>query len=140
METHEKTSEQIIATENAVVSITAAVNGFMSAFNNGDARTMARHYTSNARLLPPNSDVIEGPAAIGDFWNSVMNMGIKKMLLETVAAESCGNAIIEEGRYKLYVEGDQLVDQGKYIVAWAQEDGQWKLHRDIFNTSNPAAV
>ena len=64
----------------------------------------------------------------------------KKMLLETVTAESCGNTIIEEGRYKLYVEGDKEVDHGKYIVTWAKEDGQWKLHRDIFNTSNPAPV
>jgi ketosteroid isomerase-like protein len=30
------------------------------------------------------------------------------------------------------------VDQGKYIVIWKQDGGQWKLHRDIFNSSLPA--
>ena len=118
--------------------ITEANKGFMEAFNNGDANALAKNYTSNAKLYPSNSDVIEGQEAIFEFWNAVMNMGIKKALLETVTAESFGNIAIEEGRYKLYVEGDQIVDQGKYIVTWKKEDGQWKLHRDIWNTSNPA--
>ncbi|GAF78655.1 unnamed protein product, partial [marine sediment metagenome] len=54
--------------------------------------------------------------------------------------ESYGNFAIEEGRYTLYAEGDQIADQGKYIVTWKKEDGQWKLHRDIWNTSNPAPM
>lgn len=118
--------------------ITEANKGFMEAFNSGDANALAKNYTSNAKLYPSNSDVIEGQEAIEGFWNAVMNMGIKKALLETVTAESFGNIAIEEGRYKLYVEGDQIVDQGKYIVTWKKEDGQWKLQRDIWNTSNPA--
>lgn len=118
--------------------ITDANKEFMEAFNNGDANALAMNYTSNAKLYPSNSDVIEGQEAIEGFWNAVMNMGIKKAFLETVTAESFGNIAIEEGRYELYVEGDQIVDQGKYIVTWEKEDGQWKLHRDIWNTSNPA--
>lgn len=118
--------------------IMEANKGFMEAFNNGDANALAKNYTSNAKLYPSNSDVIEGQEAIEGFWNAVMNMGIKKALLETVTAESFGNIAIEEGRYELYVEGDQIADKGKYIVIWEKEDGQWKLHQDIWNTSNPA--
>jgi ketosteroid isomerase-like protein len=130
--------ESVAGPLDVTSDIAQANKEFMASFNNGDARTMARHYTVNSRLYPPNSDVIVGPAAIEGFWNAVMNMGIKKLLLETVTAESCGNMIIEEGRYKLYVEGDLVVDQGKYIVTWEKVDGKWKLHRDIWNTSNPA--
>ena len=118
--------------------ITEANKGFMEAFNNADANALAQNYTSNAKLYPSNSDVIEGQEAIEGFWNSVMNMGIKKGHLETVTAESYGNFAIEEGRYTLYVEDDQIADQGKYIVTWKKEDGQWKLHKDIWNTNNPA--
>jgi hypothetical protein len=32
-----------------------------------------------------------------------------------------------------------VLDQGKYIVIWKREKGQWKLHRDIFNSSVPAS-
>jgi ketosteroid isomerase-like protein len=37
------------------------------------------------------------------------------------------------------VEGGKVVDRGKYIVIWKREQGQWKLHRDIWNTSMPPA-
>ncbi len=118
--------------------ITEANKGFMEAFNSGDAKALAMNYTSNAKLYPPNSDVIEGQEAIEEFWNALMNMGIKKTLLETVTAESFGNIAIEEGRSTVYVEDDQIAGQGKYIVTWKKEDGQWKLHKDIWNTTNPA--
>ena len=118
--------------------IEEANKGFMEAFNSGDANALAKTYTNNAKLFPANSGVIEGQEAIEEFWNAVMNMGIKKGHLETVTAESYGNFAIEEGRYTLYAEGDQMVDQGQYIVTWKKEDGQWKLHKDIWNTSNPA--
>jgi uncharacterized protein (TIGR02246 family) len=118
--------------------IEEANKGFMEAFNNGDANALAMKYTSNAKLYPSNSDVIEGHEAIEEFWNGAMNMGLKKILLETVTAESFGNIAIEEGRSTVYVEDDQIVDRGKYIVTWKKEDGQWKLHKDIWNTNNPA--
>jgi hypothetical protein len=31
-----------------------------------------------------------------------------------------------------------VLDEGKYIVIWKQVEGQWKLHRDILNSSRPA--
>jgi uncharacterized protein (TIGR02246 family) len=126
--------------KNITSEIEEANKGFMAAFNNGDVKALARNYTNSAKLYPPNSDVVEGQEAIEDFWNAVMNTGIKRALLETVTAESYDNIAIEEGRYKLYVEGDQIVDQGKYIVTWEKEEGKWRLHRDIWNTSNSAEV
>jgi len=98
--------------------IMEANKGFMEAFNSGDAKTLAQKYTSNAKLYPSNSDVIEGQEAIEEFWSAVISMGIKEAFLETVTAEGFGNIAIEEGRYKLYVEGEQIADQGKYIVTW----------------------
>ena len=118
--------------------ITAVNNGFVEAFGKGDAKTLASNYTATAKLYPSNSDVVTGPEAIEGFWNAVMKMGIKKAQMETVTAEKFGNIAIEEGRYKLFVEGDHLVDQGKYLVTWEKINGQWKIARDIWNTNNPA--
>lgn len=118
--------------------ITTVNKGFVEAFDKGDAKALASNYTANAKLYPSNSNVIEGPEAIEGFWGAVMKMGIKRAQMETVTAEKFGNIAIEEGRYKLFVEGDHLVDQGKYIVTWEKVDGQWKIQRDIWNTNNPA--
>lgn len=114
--------------------------GFMAAYNSGDAKTLAANYTENAKLYPSNSDVVEGTQAIEGFWNAVMKMGIKKAEMETVTAQQTGNIAIEEGRYKLFIEGNMMVDQGKYLVTWEKVDGQWKIARDIWNTNNPAPI
>jgi ketosteroid isomerase-like protein len=123
--------------KNVSKEMTKANLKFMEAFNNGDAAAVAANYTDSAKVFPPNSDVIMGRKAIENFWKNVMTMGIKKVNLETVSAVSYGNHALEEGRYKLYIDGDTLIDQGKYIVSWKMENGQWKLDRDIWNTSNP---
>jgi hypothetical protein len=44
----------------------------------------------------------------------------------------------EVGKYTLMGDGDKVLDAGKYIVIWQRQDGQWKLHRDIWNSSQPA--
>ncbi len=118
--------------------ITEANQLFMEAFNSGDAAKLAENYTSNAKLFPTNSDVIEGQEAIKNFWQGAIDMGIKKAVLETILATSFGNTANEEGRYTLYAENNVVADQGKYIVIWKKVSGQWKLHYDIWNTSNPA--
>ncbi len=117
--------------------ITKANKAFMEAFKKGDAHALAMLYTSDAKIFPPNSDVIESREAIQGYWETGLKMGLNDGLLETVSAESYGNVAIEEGRYKLYVGEGQLADHGKYLVIWKKEDGQWKLYKDIFNTSIP---
>ena len=67
-----------------------------------------------------------------------MDMGIKTVKLETTEVEGYGDTACEVGRYTLEGEGGQVLDQGKFLVIWKQEAGQWKLHRDMINTSMPA--
>jgi hypothetical protein len=45
-----------------------------------------------------------------------MDRGIKAIRLITGELEEHGDTGIDVGRYQLLVEGDQQVDQGKYIV------------------------
>jgi len=118
--------------------IVAANKKFMTAFENSDDLAMASLYTSDAKLMPTNSDFVSGNQAVQAFWKSVFDMGLKKATLETVEVEAMGDNAWEVGKYSLFIEGDQLVDSGKYLVAWKKVDGEWKLHRDIWNTSMPA--
>ena len=111
---------------------------FVSAFKRGDATGVANLYTSSAQLLPANSDFIRGTAAIRAFWQSVMDMGLEGASLETIEVEGHGDTAIEVGRYRLLTGGDAVADQGKYVVVWKNDRGTWKLHRDIWTTSQPA--
>jgi uncharacterized protein (TIGR02246 family) len=118
-------------------AIAAANEEFMAAFNRGDAAGLAALYTDHGQVLPPNSDFVTGKPAIQTFWQAVMDMGIKEAELETVEVEGHGDTATEVSKFTLKGEGGQVLDQGKYIIIWKQEDGQWKLHRDIFNSSMP---
>ncbi len=110
---------------------------FSQIFVSGDAHALSMLYTKDAKLFPVNADVIQGRETIEKAMAPMMSMGIKKYILKTVEAKSCGNLAYEEGRYEAYMEGNRLIDQGKYLVIWKKVDGQWKIFRDIYNTSVP---
>ena len=118
------------------------MNGkFTEAVRQGDAAALATLYTENATLMPPDSDMLKGKEAIEEFWNNVMQMGLKDATLTTVEVMGSGNLAYEIGKYtlKMQAEGQEPIGvYGKYVVIWqAQDDGSWKLHVDIWNSSMP---
>ncbi len=127
-----KTASQIHA------QISAANETFMAHFNNKDAKALAQLYTEQAKLLPPNSDIIVGKEAIRNFWAALFEMGVSKANLEIVEVEQCGETAVEVSEFVMYGPGNQILDKGKYIVIWKNDEGNWRLHRDIFNSSMPA--
>ena len=119
-------------------AIATANENFMAAFKRGDAAGMAALYTENGQILPPNGEFVTGKQAVQTFWQALMDMGIKEAKMEIIEVERLGDTAIEVSEFTLQGEGGQVLDKGKYIVIWKQEQGQWKLHRDIFNSSMPA--
>ena len=81
--------------------IRSANDDFEKKFANRDARGMASLYTSDGVLLPPGAGIQEGSNAIQNFWQLVMDMGIKAAHLETLEVEQEGDMAIEMGRYEL---------------------------------------
>ncbi len=68
-----------------------------------------------------------------------MRMGVKDVKLITDDISGNADIISETGRYEIYADENKLLDKGKYVVVWKPENGGWKMYRDIFNTSMPAA-
>jgi ketosteroid isomerase-like protein len=66
-----------------------------------------------------------------------MDMGIKEAKLEILEVEGLGDTATEISTFTLQGEGGLVLDKGKYMVIWKLEEGQWKMHRDIFNSSLP---
>ncbi len=110
---------------------------FMAAFAAHDAAALAAFYTEDAKLMPPNSDILEGRAAIQAFWQAVFDMGIDSALLQIVEVDALGNTAVEVSHFWLYTADGQVADYGKYMIEWKRVRGQWFLHRDIWNTSQP---
>ena len=115
-------------------AILSANKTFMQAFSQG-ATDMGKFYASDAQLFPPNGEMISGNTAISPFWKGAFNMGIKNATLETTQTEKAGDCIIETGAYTLAGADGKPMDNGKYLVVWKNEGGNWKLYRDIWNSS-----
>ncbi len=118
--------------------IAAANDAFMAAFKQGDAAGLAALYTEDAQVLPPNANFINGQQAIQGFWQALFDTGIKEAKMEIVEVEKHGDTATEVSKFKLLSGDGQVLDQGKYIVIWKRDQNQWKLYRDIFNSSLPA--
>jgi ketosteroid isomerase-like protein len=95
-------------------------------------------YAEDAMAFPPNSDMVKGRQAIQAFWKGFMDAGMKATL-EVVDTETDGNLGVEVGKYTILDASGKTLDQGKYVVTWKKGNDGWKLYRDIWNTSMPAA-
>jgi uncharacterized protein (TIGR02246 family) len=107
---------------------------FEEAFNRGDAAGAARDvYTSEATILPPGGDMVQGRDEIARFWAGAQQGGIRRVKLSTVRLEPTGDGACEIGRASLTV-GDGQEVQVKYVVLWKHEDQRWRWHVDIWNS------
>lgn len=120
------------------VTYLAVVNAeqqFMDAFKDKDFASLAQLYTEDGQLFPANNNVVEGHQAIEHFWRGLMDLGIHAVKLKTMEVEGSGSTIHEVGQYTIHSQDGQIVDFGKYIVIWKQQQGTWQLYRHIWTTS-----
>ena len=119
-----------------VRAATEKVNSqFVDGASRGDVEAMGGVYTDDARILPPGQPMIQGRAAIQEFWAGAAEaLGVKGVDLATVVLETHENTAEEIGQYTIH-GADGVLDQGKYIVVWKQTDAGWRWHWDIWNSN-----
>jgi ketosteroid isomerase-like protein len=97
-------------------------------------------YTADARILPPGGPMVAGREAIKQFWaGMIQGVNARSAELFSVDVMPSGDDLVEIGRALLTVEtepGATAQMEGKYVVYWRQEDGQWKWHVDIWNMNS----
>lgn len=112
----------------------AAVNRqFEELARKGDVDRLASLYTADAMAFPPDGPIVKGRENIKQMWGSVAKqMGLKDVRLETLDFEQAGDTAYEVGEATLTHSGGTTVV--KFVVVWKMINGQWRLHRDIWNT------
>jgi len=119
-------------------AIEAANARFTQAFERGDARALAGMYTPDAIVFPPDSQMVRGSTAIGQFWKALRDSGATNVSLTTLEVGASGNLAYEVGTATLTMQPEgkeRTTSVVKYVVVWKrQRNGSWKLHRDIWNS------
>ena len=112
--------------------ISAVNRQFEDAACKGDLDRLASLYTPDAIALPPDGPMVKGPEAIKKMWGTVaQQMGLKEVRLQTLDFEQAGDTGYETGEATLALSSGTAVV--KFVVVWKKVDGQWRLHRDIWN-------
>lgn len=119
-------------------AIQAANQALMKAFAQRDAAAVAALYTDDAVVMPADQVAVAGTAAIQAFWQSTMDAGVTGIEVTTGEVEVHGRLAIETGGYKMYNSDGVRLEAGKYLVVWVSAKGEWKLHRDIWNSDGGA--
>ena len=115
----------------------ARSQAWLTAYNAGDAKTLSSIYTQDAMLLPPNAEFVKGRESIEKFWTAFIkgtkgNLEIHEAIIE-------GDLGYLLGTFTVFDSNDKVLDRGKYTEVWIRGNGQWQLHRDIWNTSLPSS-
>ena len=118
--------------------INKANQTFSAAMAAGSAAGVAACYTEDGQFMVPTFPTFQGRTAIEAAMQGLIDNGITAITLTTSELEDHGNTAIEHGEFILHA-GDNIADQGRFMVNWKSIDGNWYLHRDIINSTVAAA-
>jgi len=127
--------------EAAKAEIEAVNAKFAEAIANQDAEAVAALYTEDAWLMPAHHAMLTGRDGVRSHMEQVFGMGVQSLSLTTKELRGHGNMAYEIGTFTATIgmgEEATMEDEGKYIVIWRKgADGQWRIHRDIWNSNEP---
>ena len=109
------------------------------AFNAGDAKALAAHYTEDGARLVYQAPAISGRAAIVENIQATYDLGLTKIDLELIGSESQGNLAWAHGTYKLMTADGATAQEGKWMNVSKKVKGTWLTQADIWNTNAPDA-
>jgi uncharacterized protein (TIGR02246 family) len=121
--------------------IRARVETWEKAIAAKDTAAIRSLHAKDAMVMPPNGKALRGQDALVGMWAEVVNMPNVELDLnpEDVMASKSGDLAIETGIWTLEfddarAQGGKTQDNGKYVVVWRKEGGQWHVVRDIWNS------
>jgi ketosteroid isomerase-like protein len=105
-------------------------------FTTNDTAYYNSRYCKDAQVYSPGMPAVIGRDSIISFF--YQNGTNKEAKIELPAGNIYGteNLLAEEGTYNFPDGKGGSFDKGKFIALWKQEDGKWKLFREIWNTDN----
>lgn len=105
------------------------VKQFSEDFKNADTLALSAHYASDGTFGSIKKDDLA--SAWGSIIRNAVKRGTPEVRFTTNSLFSDGEYLVEIGLYEYLDKDKQVKSEGKYLVVWKQEDGKWKMYRDI---------
>lgn len=121
--------QPVVDLQKAKTIVNGIIKQFAGYYLQGDSVALAAMYTKDAQLGTIKSKDI--PAAIGRMIRNSIKENSRHVTYTSTSISVDGEFIVELGFAE--IKDDQGNQKGKfrYIVVYKQEDGVWKLYRDI---------
>jgi ketosteroid isomerase-like protein len=102
---------------------------FSEDYYNGDSVALANYYSSDAKL-----GSLKGEEILSFWGKSIRNSiqdSTRNLLFTTTAFTGDSDYVVELGFYEERDNENNIKNKGRYLVVWKQENGEWKIYRDI---------
>jgi len=110
---------------------------FTKAHITKDTAYLNNSFTIDAKVFPPNSEIVSGLKAISKLNYDWVNYGVHEFNEVTTSFYGSKDYVIDEGIYYLRYGKENTIDKGKYINIWKNVNGEWKIFSNIWNTNLP---
>lgn len=111
---------------------------FEQAMANSDAKGVANCYTEDAEFMAPNGEAVKGKSNIQTTLADYIGGGFTQYKVISSVVYGSSGVVGVQTEYNLSQKDGKNSDNGKSIQLWKQENGEWKIFRDCFNSNLPA--
>jgi uncharacterized protein (TIGR02246 family) len=131
-------AEPALNAPEAIAALNAAREGFMKAYEAGDAEAIGNLYTKDAISESNNQPSLKGRDAIVASLKGMFEQVTVKTVLTAEDTKTLGNVGVDTGRYGVTVTpkagATPYTNEGRYMVVYVKDaDGQWRVWRDMDN-------
>ena len=136
--------DHLPSTQQDIASISAVSKARADAFNQGNARAIAVHFTDDALLMAPDKPVQTGKSAVQAYYQHIFDEFETDLDSYYEEVKVSGDLAYGRGFAKVVLTpkrgGKKLESTAKYINILArQSDGTWKTTHDIWNSNESAS-
>jgi ketosteroid isomerase-like protein len=97
-----------------------------------DLAFYAARYTKDACTMPPDTIRLCGHEAIRGYFTA--DTSDYKVLVTADDVFGGADGVTETGTYEVQDGKGKQLGKGKFVAAWKEEDGKWKIHREVWNS------
>lgn len=122
--------------EEARRSITESHLLYIQALSSGDSALFIDRYAKDCWIMPPNASALCGEGAPLDlFREEYYTKGVRNGRFMTIDIfGDAGEFVTEVGFFQLFDAGNNMIDNGKFLVLWRKTTAGWKMFRDSFSS------